>query len=537
MKRISQKLAELVMGCVLALGLFRHANAQLQFTDVRATSGGAIQLYWASETNGIYRIEYASELSDTTVWQMLYEDYPSLGTSTFWTDAGDQNTVSMVGHPMDGTMRFYRVVQTGNFNPTNAPQVSIVSPTNSSTLTGDITVSLSVTSGSPVNSVRLYVDGMEVGYQIDTATNFIINTCQFGNGTHKLFAVVENDDGYETTGEDSTFAESYGVSPVNSVVFDNFITDYRGKLRFQDPEQSETNRFSAAFAEYADWALTITNQDGVAVRTVTGTGFGMEYVWDGTGDGGTNLPAGGYWAVLSASESSFSMLAQLVQRMPSMVEAAMAQGQTSYFLDPPPMPPVLTNGEWVSWDKVYGQRPLIEVPIRSEYFTLALEIRDEEKKATLSRGEVGVVLNAGGDSGSGGQTTALRSMPSVWFGKIGTLGIAYQGNHPNGTSFGLNTRPSDGLFGRVSLNVTPGSYGNLKAAHRVALGFDRYLGDAGYRLKFYKGNFDLHASDLRKPAKGGSSIFNNVNIGLLVGHGVYGTTGDFTISGSGPLQT
>jgi hypothetical protein len=215
------------------------------------------------------------------------------------------------------------------------------------------------------------------------------------------------------------------------------------------------------------------------------------------------------------------------------------KGEKSYFIESPPMPPIFTNGEWVAWEKVFGPLPSVEVPIRDEYFALAAEIESEAKSLTSKGG--GVVLNAAGDSGSGSQTTVLRPVPSVWFGKNGTVGIAYQGNHPEGTSFGSNTRPTDGLGGRVSLNVTPGSYPKLRAAHRIALGFNRYMGDAGYRLKFYKGNFDLTASDLRKPSKGGDSRFNEVNVGLLIGHGVCSADSssghDFTISASGPFQS
>ncbi len=436
-------------------------------------------------------------------------------------------------------MRFYRVVQTGTNDLANAPQVSVLSPTNNAVLTGDIEVSVSVTSSLLVNAIRLFVDGQEVGYQNDTETNFVINTCQFGNGSHKIYAVVESSTGSETTGESPDFVENYGVSPAASVTFDNFITDYRGKLRFQDPDETETNRFTANFAAYADWTLTITNQDGVAVRTETGTGFGMEFVWDGTGDGGTNLPSGPYWPVLSATESSFSMMAGLLQMMPTAIEEAIAKGEKSYFIEPPPMPPVFTNGEWIPWEKFYGPLPSIEVPIGDEYFALAAAIESEAKK--LGSESSGVTLDAAGDSGSGSQTTVLRPVPSVWFGKNGTIGVAYQGNHPDGVSFGLTTRPSNGLGGRVSLNVTPGSYGRLRAARRIALGFNRYMGDASYRLKFYKGNFDLTAADLRKPSKGGSSIFNNVNVGLLIGHGVCSADSsgghDFTISASGPFQS
>ena len=68
------------------------------------------------------------------------------------------------------------------------------------------------------------------------------------------------------------------------------------------------------------------------------------------------------------------------------------------------------------------------------------------------------------------------------------------------------------------------------------------MGDANYRLKFYKGNFDcIRGRTCASSSKGGSSIFNNVNVGLLIGHGVCSADSsgghDFTISASGPFQS
>lgn len=127
MKTALAIIGRLTVATILLLTLNTTSQAQqLQFTDVRVTGGGAIQLHWTSESNAVYSVEYASELIDSgTVWQTLYQDYPALGTNTFWTDAGDQNTQSLINHPRDGAMRFYRVVQTGTNDLANAPQVSI----------------------------------------------------------------------------------------------------------------------------------------------------------------------------------------------------------------------------------------------------------------------------------------------------------------------------------------------------------------------------------------------------------------------------
>lgn len=337
------------------------------------------------------------------------------------------------------------------------------------------------------------------------------------------------------TDETSSFLENYGTSPSLSATFNNLITDYRGKIRFQDPNNGETNRFTADFATYADWTLMITNQSGTAVRTVTGTGYSMEFVWDGTDDQGATVTDGGYEPVLSASQSSSPAPARMSFALSEAMSAAVAAGATTYFIEPPPMPPLRTNGTWVAWEDVFGPSPLIEVPLPSALRgTTAL--RSQSAASDRPSGSPTPMDGPQPDPPTS-QTTVLRPLPFVWFGTTGSIGIAYQGNHPDGVTFGANTRPSNGLFGRVTLNGTPGSYGIRRSCNKIALGFNRYLGDAGYRCNFYKANFDLHAADLRKPSKGGSSIFNTVNLGLLIGHGTFGKTPDWTISGSGPLQS
>src|SRR5882724_9354409 len=68
---------------------------ELQFTSVTMTSEKAIQLHWASNTNEVYEIDFADELAGnddgTTVWQKIYDNYPSHGTNTFWLDTGNYN--------------------------------------------------------------------------------------------------------------------------------------------------------------------------------------------------------------------------------------------------------------------------------------------------------------------------------------------------------------------------------------------------------------------------------------------------------------
>ncbi len=138
---------------------------------------------------------------------------------------------------------------------------------------------------------------------------------------------------------------------------------------------------------------------------------------------------------------------------------------------------------------------------------------------------------------AGAATNTLIPLRFVY--NRGTVGFASQGHHP-GFGFGNNNRPANGLGGLVTLNGNPGITGAfppILAPPRIFYGFYNTLRGAGYQCEFYKKDNQLTANELRGPQFGGTNIFNKVNIGLLVGHGVYGTTPDFTISLSGPLET
>jgi hypothetical protein len=264
-----------------------------------ADSAGAIGITWQSESNLIYRIEYAAVASRPMGWQPLYEDYPSQGTNTIWKDAGSELSAPAIPHPNDTDKRFYRVVVSGT-NSISQPQVGIVSPAAASVLSDYVTVSVAVTSSLTVASLRLFVDGQETGSQFYPATNFVINTAQFGNGPHNLFVVAENLDGAETTLEAANSVDNFAVSPYLGVTFDNYISDFRASARFLEPADGETMRFKANFAAYSDWILTISNSSAVTVRTATGSGYNMMFLWDGTDNGGNSISADFYSATLSA---------------------------------------------------------------------------------------------------------------------------------------------------------------------------------------------------------------------------------------------
>jgi len=78
---------------------------------------------WQSQSNAVYRIDYADTLDGTNVqWKVLYEDYPSHGTNTFWMDSGNDSFEPAISHPKRKATRFYRIAQTGT-NTAAAPFV------------------------------------------------------------------------------------------------------------------------------------------------------------------------------------------------------------------------------------------------------------------------------------------------------------------------------------------------------------------------------------------------------------------------------
>ena len=200
-----------ILGGVLSLGLLttQHIFGQtnLQFTGVSATDEGAIHLTWASASNEVYQIQCADSLNGnadgSTAWQVLYDGYPSQGTNTFIGDFGNYNLAPQILHPKNMSMRFYRVVDKGPDSlALDEPAVSILSPTNGAAAVGELTISVVAATDQPIIAgTKLYVDGQEMrpadsttnwtdgstNYEVDT---YNINTCEWGNGTHTLFARI-----------------------------------------------------------------------------------------------------------------------------------------------------------------------------------------------------------------------------------------------------------------------------------------------------------------------------------------------------------
>lgn len=426
--------------------------ASPRIISAKAGDEGAIVIKWESESNAVYRIEFATDLVGSgsgTVWRTLYEDYPSHGTNTFWMDNGDYSQEPPIKRPKDNPMRFYRIAKTGT-NTAAAPFVRVTFPASNSVVSGELIVSVIATSSLPVLDHTLYVDGLEIPSSED-GTNYVINTSEWANGPHVILAAAKAASGL--TGFPGQNPVSYGraVSPYVPVTFSNYISQLYFSQPFFEPSLGQTQKVTAVFSAYSEWTLQVLDQSGTAVRTAIGVGRTMSFNWDGTGDGGVSLPDGIYEYIVNATEAveppppppgepqpSPPPPAPGGSSAPTSANQALMAGQTSYFPPLPPMPPIRVNEQWFSWEEVYGPLPVFEVTIS-----------ERQQEAFLSSFQSSSITTLGGLMAAAASPKAPKKPPvKPTKGTLGTFGVAYW-TYPNGLT---NQTPPNGLGGRVTLD-------------------------------------------------------------------------------------
>ena len=278
MKTIRQKIIG-ATALLFALAIQTNGQNALQFTAIRVPDEGAIHLEWASQSNHVYQVQCADTLIDTNTgsitWNMLYNNYPSQGTNTFWLDTGNYDLSPEILHPKDMPMRFYRIVDLGPDTTSDEPSVVITSPTNNVAVSDELTVTVVATTDQPVlNGTKLYVDGQEMrpailmtnytdgtgvtNYEVDT---YNLNTCEWGNETHTLFATAECESGNGDAVNSAPVATGHGVSPFVTALL---ATSLRG-FHFLNPpstrhqgRRSKSARFLPQIATGLSTLLTFT---------------------------------------------------------------------------------------------------------------------------------------------------------------------------------------------------------------------------------------------------------------------------------------
>lgn len=533
-----------------------HAQNALQLTAVKPTVEKAILLYWASNTNEVYEIDCADQLNGnddgTTAWTPLYTDYASHGTNTFIADDGNYDATPAIPHPKSLPMRFYRAVLTGTNDSFTNPTIAITSPVTGANLSEDITVTVSTDSAEFLTEVKLFVDGEEQWLSFD-GTNFVVNTCEWPNGQHVLFATaksVSEIEGYPylppaTTGR--------AVSAYQTVTFTNLITRLDLSQPFFEPSEGQTQQVSAVFAANVDWTLQIQDVASNTVRTVTGSGGSMLFNWDGTGDGGVAIPDGLYTYFITAQTNdqplsanqaldlSPALLASSISVpdsttptdwYPTNAKQAVQAGWDFYYMQPPPMPPIWTNGAWMSWEDVFGPEPLSQVKVslvaQKLYSSPLLTASATTLDTSSPQPSYATPAYAGPTSQS---TRGPKRKPRVGVkNRSGSFGICYK---TYGTGF-LMQEPRTGLIPPlqpvfVAIDNYPAfssyiDWGSLASHKVVANGFATGMKIGGFKQKFLLADEQWSPNDIKKSSLGGNSLFNTCNFGLLLTHGCHATT-------------
>ena len=517
-------------------GLSAHAQNTLQFTATRVTDEGAIHLEWASQSNHTYQIQCTDALNTnddgTTTWTTLYNDYPSQGTNTFWLDTGNYFLTPAIVHPSKSTMRFYRILDLGLDDlASDEPAVSVVSPTNGSVISGLLTISVAASTDQGVVYNKLYIDGQEMWLSQD-GTNYIINTCEFDNGPHVIFATANS-----TTQPDgpagATGLTGHAVSAFVPVYFSNQVTRISFSQQFFEPSLGQTQVVSAVFADDCDWTLQIQDIASNVVKSASGSGTSMAFAWDGKDNSGSDLPNGVYYYYISATTNG---------ETGSIVSGGGSSGTNTP--PPPPSPSSLSGGDSSLWVILPDSETIVPLKI----FPPGLDTNglDVVEASTADILELSSLTSESGMSPAigGGLSPNASAAPSAQSappaplrppdppcrGSIGTIGVGWQMYNVNGTNPVYASPISDGSGitghdvqiegngGNVSLPYAPFRYAALCADN-----FLTEMQKGCWKIGLLKNDEKLRPFDLQ-----GNGPFNSVDIALLILHGAYGTSFDFT---------
>ena len=540
----------LLLGVLFVQNTFGQST--LQFTGVNATPEDAIQLYWTSTNHELYGIQYANALATnsdgSTAWFTLYDGYPSQGTNTFVGDFGNYDVIPAIPHPKYAFTRFYRILDEGpDSDTTDNPLITIISPSSGSMLSGQITVTVIATcTNLPIVTTKLYVDGQEMD-ESDDGSNFVINTCEWLNGPHTLFAVATARSSLSGPSGNFPIYTSHGVSPYMQVTFNNLISEVAFSQPFFQPSLGQTQQVTANFAANCNWTLQIENQNSNVVRNASGSGIAMSFNWDGTGDGETNIPDGVYYYSITAETNGESYF----------ISGGGSGGSSGG--GSPPLPDFAMSSGIDDSSELWAVAPDSDsaVPLAlyppgfdTNGFTIFSASPLEMNALHSSAASSFSAMNSGSSfspdsSGSSGQSTTAPTRPptSPTKNAAGTFGVAYFSwtnsqtvNIPqNGLPY-----PATGVC-HLDGNNTASTvmFTELPEAPAFAANFIRTMNKNGWQMQYEKNDSGLHAQDMRRNDDSyfGSQLFTTAEIGLFLDHGDYGDNPDYNQGSSMSKQT
>lgn len=371
-------------------------------------------------------------------------------------------------------------------------------------------------------------------YEVAT---YNINTCEWGNGSHDIFATAECQSGYGDVVNSGAIATGHGVSAFVPVTFNNLVTRISFSQPSFDPSLGQTQQVSAFFPLNSDWTLNVVDVYSNVVQTATGSGNSMLYNWDGAANG-TNLPNGVYYYYITAATNG-------------LANEVVSSGSGGGSVPSPSLVSSETSQMWAVAPDSESVVPLALYPsgFDTNGFTIFSATSSEvdalismvssspETTATVSSGNASP--NGIGDPGyitplpnpQPAPPSPQRPPNNPFKGLVGSFGVFYDTYTGNGAS-GYSLAPLDNglhIGQHISMNnYSAGStlhYAPLPQYKAEANNFISQMQHWGWNNSLLKVDDQLNINDL----KGSSSPLNNVNLAIFMSHGMYG-------AGSSPID-
>jgi len=254
----------------------------------------------------VYQIESADSLTDIgsqgLQWVIRESDCASKGTNAEWMDVGDSQWIPRILPPRFQPMRFYRVTKVKQATLTPPPTVTLQLD-QSNLVSGFIYATMNLSyadTNQQMSSVKLFVDGQEIYTTTDESSSTYINSSEWPNGQHEIYAVATTVDTGETLpdsdDETATNAANFAIAVSDSqfATFSKYISEFFVSTPFFDPANGQTQEIVATFPEDTCWNLYVLDYNFNPVREFSGQSSTLYAAWDGT-DGNDNQSSDSFY--------------------------------------------------------------------------------------------------------------------------------------------------------------------------------------------------------------------------------------------------
>jgi len=353
--KVPRTFGQFVVSCILCCfvsGSFAQTSPKLTISKIPPAS---VQVNWTNQVGISYHVQFTTNL--TKPFSPLEDAFSADPLVTVYASTA----LNPIG--------FFRIQVPTNSSTAN---VQIFSPSNSLTVSGEISVNMGAQLGTQVQGVNLYLDSALVGYLNSGGMSFNLDTTHFINGQHTIYV------GAVDSGNNETLSSSITLDFENSVRWLDADTLFNSFM----PIDVTADFFPA------DWLVTVTDTNNTIVRTITGsTSDGnISTAWDGTDDNGQPLPVENFYQinvdVTSSGSSSMMMASSMASKLgATSVSSALNSHGVPEFTVQKPAPNPLTA--YLATLQIYNNLtpierfiypPLPEQPANDPYATTTIKM-------------------------------------------------------------------------------------------------------------------------------------------------------------------